>query len=513
MKHFLLLSVFLLTIGFVSHAQNNHSFCGMHGENLELQRQVAWEMQKRIRSANAVRKVEDTYFIPVKFHLVADDDGEGRILEHYVLEQLCWLNEAYADYDIQFYLKDASFNYIDNSVIFEGPSTQGGELRMRQFRDEGAMNVFLTDRADTGGGSIGTTLGFYSRNRDWIVIRNDQMTDGYNSVIGHEVGHFFSLLHPHNGWDSEPWEEARHGNPVSIQSIGGVEIECQDGSNCETAGDFLCDTPPDYNFGFGWPDCTFTSQITDPCGDIVQPMEINFMGYFLNCSDFSYIMTEQQAEQMIENIESSSRDYLDNDFMAGPEPGLAGLLSPAAGSVLNRNENIGFDWEDASNAVAYLFQVSRGNAFRDDDIEVSRIVSESYTVVDELEPNRFYHYRVIPISENYTCPRFSELEVKQFRTGLGTSTTELETGFRLSLVEQVLQRGQNIQLHYDTDRQREFSWQIFNVNGAIVAQDEAVLRAGGSTFIFDNNSVNRIGTYIIRIQSEGFVRSFKILVQ
>lgn len=513
MKQFLL-SLFIVAIfSFESQAQSRHFNCGMHGENLELQRQDAWEMQKRIRAQDDARKVEGTYFIPVKFHLVADDDGEGRILEHHVLQQLCWLNEAYADYDIQFYLKDGSFNYIDNSVIFDGPGTTGGEIRMNSFRDDNAMNIFLTDKADTGGGSIGTTLGFYSRNRDWVVIRNDQMTDGYNSVIGHEVGHFFSLLHPHNGWDSEPWEESRHGNPVSIQSIGGVEIECQDGSNCETAGDFLCDTPPDYNFGFGWPDCNFTSRITDPCGDIVAPMEINFMGYFLSCSDFSYIMTEEQAAQMIENIESARRDYLDNNFMAGPEPGTAGLLSPAAGSQLERNENIGIDWEDASNATAYLLQVSRSNSFRDADIEVSVLVTESYAVVDELEPNRFYHYRVIPISQNFTCPRYNELEVKQFRTGLGTFTSEIASGFNLSLVDQVVQRGQKIQLQYETDRQREINWQIYNANGALLAQNNALFGTTGSVYSFHGVSINDAGIYFIKIQSENNVRSFKILVQ
>lgn len=513
MKQFIFSLIIVALFSLDIHAQSNRAICGLNGDNLELQRQIAWEMQKRIRSAEAARKVEDTYFIPVKFHLVADDNGEGRILEHYVLQQLCWLNEAYTDYNIQFYLKDASVNYIDNSVIYEGPGTQGGELRMRQFRDENALNIFLTNKADTGGGSIGTTLGFYSPNRDWVVIRKDQMTDGYNSVIGHEVGHFFSLLHPHNGWDSEPWEASRHGNPVSIRFIGGVEIECQDRSNCEIAGDFLCDTPPDYNFGFGWPNCNFTNQIEDPCGEVVVPMEINFMGYFLSCSDFSYIMTDDQAAQMVENIESTSRDYLDNDFMAGPEPGLAGLLSPSAGSQLDRNENIGFDWEDDSNAVAYLFQLSNRNAFNDENIVVSRIVEESYTVVDELEQNQFYHYRVIPITENFTCPRFDELEVKQFLTGLGTSTSELEGGFSLTLMDQLLQRGQEIQLHYDTDRPRQIDWQMFDANGALVAQNEASLSPSGSIYNFDNNSVNHSGIYFMRIQSENGVQSFKILVQ
>ncbi|MEZ4948184.1 MAG: hypothetical protein R2784_02135 [Saprospiraceae bacterium] len=32
-------------------------------------------------------------------------------------------------------------------------------------------------------------------------------------------------------------------------SPNGSPTELQDGSNCTTAGDKICDTPPDYNFG------------------------------------------------------------------------------------------------------------------------------------------------------------------------------------------------------------------------------------------------------------------------
>lgn len=476
-------------------AQNN-VFCGMNSQELKIQSNKAWQLQKAIRSGALGHKVEDTYLIPIKFHLVADDNGNGRILQHHVLEQLCYLNQAFSDHDIQFFVKDNSFNEIDNSVIFDGPRTQGAEIRMTGQRDDAALNMFLTDKADTQG-SLGTTLGYYSPTRDWVVLRIDQFTDGYNSTIGHEVGHFFSLLHPHNGWDDEPWNASDHGNPVNRSSINNVEIECQDRSNCETAGDFLCGTMPDYNFGFGHPDCDYEIQVTDPCGDVVNPDEQLFMGYFLNCSDFSYYFSDDQAEQMIANIESSERDYLQNSFMPGNEPGLANLNSPSNASNLSYNQGIRFDWDDVSGANRYLLQISNRNAFRDANIVHSAFYSTSEALIDELPGNQNYHWRVFPVNEYHTCPNFAEIQQFTFRAGLGTSTLELSEGTSISILNNVIRQGQAIELELKGHGAFDISFQVIDVSGKVRISDVFLFDQG--IFNLDQTKFLESGSYFMAV--------------
>ena len=161
---------------------------------------------------------------------------------------------------------------------------------MRQEFVDGTINIFICQNANTTGG-IGTTLGYYDPQDDWLVLRKQEISYG-SETIPHELGHYFDLLHPFNGWDSVAYDSNLHGNPVQQISPGSVPNEnvVQTGgcNNCQTAGDYICDTPPDYNFGFGWPNCNYTAQTMDPCGDVVDPMETNFMSYFLSCSEYEF---------------------------------------------------------------------------------------------------------------------------------------------------------------------------------------------------------------------------------
>ncbi|MBK9120660.1 MAG: hypothetical protein IPM18_13835 [Phycisphaerales bacterium] len=57
-----------------------------------------------------------------------------------------------------------------------------------------------------------------------VVSTNGACTVGFNSLLAHELGHYFDLYHTH-------------------ETVWGAE--CPNGSNCTSAGDLLCDTPAD----------------------------------------------------------------------------------------------------------------------------------------------------------------------------------------------------------------------------------------------------------------------------
>lgn len=98
-------------------------------------------------------------------------------------------------------------------------------------------------------------------------------------VLAHEIGHFFGLYHTF---------ETRFG------------IEKVDGSNCETAGDLICDTPADPNLAD-----TFISYAQ--CESFYQnyrPQINNIMSYYHFCRDKPKKFSKDQLKVLRSQIES-----------------------------------------------------------------------------------------------------------------------------------------------------------------------------------------------------------------
>ena len=132
---------------------------------------------------------EDIIYVPIKFHLVADAEGNGRLTFETLLDQLCELNTVFQDYGLKFYMKDGTVNEVDNNTIYNNPASNAGTVKMVAEKNEfgtNAINIFLTDDASTGG--LGQTLGYYDFNQDWIVMRK--------SAAQNEARDHFVLLYP-----------------------------------------------------------------------------------------------------------------------------------------------------------------------------------------------------------------------------------------------------------------------------------------------------------------------------
>src|SRR5688500_18263019 len=152
-------------------------------------------------------------YIPVTFHLVADSDSNGAIQVEDVFRQLCNLNVQFADQDAIFYID--RLNYIYNDNVFNFPASSAATVQMRLRRDNNSVNVFITNTANNNSQTPGEVLAYYDPSEDWIVSKKGQI-NGASSTLAHELGHFFSLPHPHAGWDCYPYTTTDYTNPINV---------------------------------------------------------------------------------------------------------------------------------------------------------------------------------------------------------------------------------------------------------------------------------------------------------
>ncbi|MEM9991526.1 MAG: hypothetical protein AAF738_07155, partial [Bacteroidota bacterium] len=401
-------------------------------------------------------------YVPITFHLTAKDDGTQRVSERAILDQLCSLNEDFAPLNIQFYIH--RLHYINSSVLFD--NHRQGQTQMENERDRFSIDVFIFENANTDSGiEEGITFGYYSPSRDWVVMRKDQIS-GRSVVLTHELGHFFSLLHPYNGWDNEPWEEAVHGNPAPRLSPRGIRTEQQNGGNCDNAGDFLCDTPPDYFFAFGWRNCTYNGGAQDPNGELVDPDESLFMANFLQgCSRSDYNFSPQQQSMMQTDLQTDQRAYLRTGFQPTDLAATSTTaITPSSGVNIPTHNLVSFNWTPISGATQYLVEIDRLPTFA---LQATSIVTDkNFLEVNTLLPNTRYYWRVRPFNAQSTCTSFTLPSA--FTTG--NMVADLDGGLLedWAIFPNPSRVANALQIELTTNRSFEAKLQLFDSLGRLV---------------------------------------------
>jgi hypothetical protein len=460
-------------------------------------------MQKPLLMRSVVQK-----YVPLRFILVGDDNGNGHAKYEQVLEQVAALNEMYAPQDMLFYI--ASVIYEDNSNIYNDPAETISTFRMNQINDDEAMNVFVTLSANTPGTQPNEqTQGYHSSQFDWLVMRKEQLKAS-SQVLAHEIGHFFSLAHTFRGWGCQPYDEETHGNPVTSfwsPCNGQLRIEYQDASNCTFAGDFLCDTPPDYNFGFGWSvggdRCAeYDAGTMDPVGTVVDPMENNFMSYFFECDNYAF--TPMQMEVIEEDFLSPQRAYLRTGYVPIQDPVIDEVVYnfPINDEESSSFNSVELDWNDVDGATHYLVILDRFATF---SFQPTRfVVEESNVIIDELTPGVRYYWKVWPFNESQTGAGYSG--VQQFIAGMSSSVNEIPQVEYFNVYPNPVRNGQFL-LTIDASSAFDAELQMIDAAGRILSrsQEDAI---GGSWQKEVDVSTLTPGMYFLRlIASDGILMS------
>lgn len=214
----------------------------------------------------AFRPSMDTIRVPVLFHRIADENGNGAVSEADCASALVELNALYASGRIVFEECESPRLIVDSNFYnYE----YNDEFEMRQAHEvSGVINVFIPNTATTSSG--GQVCGYAylpPTRRDLTLVAKSCFTNG--TTFPHEVGHFLGLYHTHG-----------------TSNCGSLTDELVDGSNCDTFGDDVCDTPADPNLlGIDCDryvvdrDCIYTGTEVDANGDAFAPDTRNIMSY------------------------------------------------------------------------------------------------------------------------------------------------------------------------------------------------------------------------------------------
>ncbi len=498
-------------------AQDTKSACGMSAADQMLFDERLLNNIEKMRSGQVVRERGAIQYVPVHFHLVGDAQGAGRVKESRVLDQLCALNKAYEAMDIRFYLRPHQtlgtlFNYNINSANVY--TNQTSWLTMYNNRHTNALNVFVVDEAvplGSTGGDDGEILGYYNPTRDWVVCKRSRVNgSASNSTLPHEVGHFFSLKHTFVGWEGTSFGPGSAGWPTAPTSApDGTPTERMNELNCTAAADKLCDTPPDYNFGYGNSGCTYDEGAKDPLGVLVETMENNMMGYFESCNPYEF--TQEQQNVILADRASTDRNYLNNNFapIATEITTPANLLnSPANGATTAYYDQVLLEWKPVTGATYYLVEVDFIFAYNSPTAQ-SFVVSSTSKLITGLDPDKTYYWRVRPFNEYVTC---AESRQQSFKTSITSAIRDIEGLTALQVAPNPVRDGLAT-LFVHAERDFEANLQVFDATGRQVYTQTGLNFANGESTVELPITGLQNGLYFVMLQSnEGrAVRKFTVL--
>lgn len=262
--------------------------------------------------------------IPIQVHILRRSDGTGSLTIEQWNNVLANLNEYYADADLNF-IECNQPNIINNDTYFDFDAADDQDPIVASEQVDNVINVYVP------GGYLesfsGTSLCGYAyfpwSSNDLILTKASCMING--STFAHEVGHYLGLYHTHG-----------------TSNCGSLTDELVDGSNCETRGDDVCDTPADPNLRgqecdtyLVDTDCNYTGDVVDANGDVFAPNPRNIMSYSRKaCRD--YFSPGQLARANF--YATTSRSYLTCGQVVAPVNDLCeAAISISCGDTISGN--------------------------------------------------------------------------------------------------------------------------------------------------------------------------------
>jgi hypothetical protein len=228
---------------------------------------------------DSVERTEAQYLCRVAQHIVipfVGSYGVSQDILDYAMENM---NQYFEASGIQYFVSVQDTIYSEELSSIDSPEESTALREMNIV--ENAVDIYYVE---TFPGLCGvSSYSWYTENLGIIMV-NHCTND--NGILAHEMGHYFDLFHTHE------------------RAFG---IECPDGSNCETAGDLVCDTPADGNH---WQYCVSVSEID--CNGSVQEYAAN-AGNIMSYADdncYNHFTPEQNIRALATYINLRPELYL-----------------------------------------------------------------------------------------------------------------------------------------------------------------------------------------------------------
>jgi Fibronectin type III domain/Pregnancy-associated plasma protein-A len=448
---------------------------------------------RQVLGANIIQHGVDVY-VPVSLHIVGKNDGTGFVSQGFALDAFCQLTKDFAPHNIHLYIQD-TLRYIRNSAWYEHNDFAGGDAMHQASGVPGTMNCYIVQ---TAAGACG-----YAWYGGCIVLKNS-CTGEPNHTWSHEAGHYFSLPHTFFGWEDTGINAAQ----PAPDSINGFQVEKLDGSNCTTAGDYICDTPPDY-ISNRWTCTNGTSQpMLDPNGQTFSVDGTNYMSYS-NDACMSKFTTGQGDQmrtygltQLADVMTTTPTTYL-------PTSVVSNLLPRHNDTVLTTN-SAQLTWQRDPNATAYLIEVSLQNTFI--TVSMSKISTDTTYLLTGLQPNRRYNWRVRAINNEFTCRNPNVVATKFWTAPLVGTENTIAANIGLSAQPNRVERGSTTTVQWN-DLNGQSGKAVLRISNAAgqVLQTQTILKNDASELNIDTTNLPT-GIHYITLQTEQGLAQCKIVV-
>ncbi|MBK9272431.1 MAG: hypothetical protein IPM48_12635 [Saprospiraceae bacterium] len=468
---------------------------GFCGTSIEDQRVILDRMFKNREEMGLLsQRTGAIRYIPVNYHLAANADGSGRLRIANVFINLCAINRLFEPLEIQFYLRH--INFVNNFALYDDPISQIGTAWCNSLanNNRNAVNIIcarVANKNETG------VLAFYSPSGDYIVSGNSSVNSN-GTTLAHEIGHFFSLAHTFYGWESTRYTcNTPTPNTVFINNQP-VQVEYVDPTKringqlvCKLAADGFCDTPADYNLGFGWAGgCVYNGCAVDPDNQPLDPDERNMMSYFLSClQNFS---TEQIAA-INRDYNSSQRNYLKAAY--NPLPSLTSeisIVSPLDQSITEGFNQVKFEWAAVPNATHYFVEYGESSLTVKN---VSFITRRTDTTLTNLLANKRYAWRVFAYNSTNFCHNI--MNPISFTTGkFAVSNNDILQD--IHNIDWYSVGGNQLQFNINARQSANAEFEVFGLDGKKVALISMNLAPGQNPVLVQ---LPISGGYIYRVKT------------
>lgn len=434
---------------------------------------------------------DDMIYVPVTIHIVGTDEG----LNHFSLEKavqaVCGMNEHFAPANIGFYLFPGDpVRYINNTEWFEHEYSGGAQMIQANNIPDRLNAYIVSDPAGACG---------YS----WMnaIVLKSACSGTDNTTWSHEAGHHFSLPHTFSGWENTEWNFTQ---PAPATVGNNRKVEKTDGSNCDIAGDFFCDTPPDYlNDRWQCDDNQESNQLQ------IDPDSVSFR------SDASFLMSYasdycqsrfslEQIDAMRANLETQHASYIQvTDLEAGVDDNLqVQLVSPIDSHIVQYN-NFELVWNPVPHATIYAVEICLYPSFGEQvRLFYKTVYNEtSVTVAQNILNNRTLYWRVRAYNEWDVCNPNDNLQVGILKTRNISATNELERVVTAELSPNPVVAGMPALLNVTSDETMNAKLHITDASGRICVQQELRIYPGENKLDIETNQL-QAGVYIISVQND-----------